>query len=416
MPWCRSGPGPRGGRAPAISVPLRLPTVPAITFPDGFLWGTATAAHQIEGGNINNDWWAMEHDPTSGCADVSGDACDSFNRYPEDIALVAGLGFSSYRFSLEWSRIEPEDGEFSLVALDHYRRMAATCHEHGILPVVTFHHFTHPRWLAAAGTWEAVHAPDRFARFCDRATAHLGDLIGMACTLNEPNVVATMGWRHGVFPPRVRDRVRRDVVNQSLVTAHRKAVDAIRSGPGDFPVGLTLSMTDYQLQPGGEEWLERLRRPSEDVFLEATGGDDYLGVQTYTRVRVGPEGFVGPEAGVPTSQMGYEVWPEALEATIRRAWDKTGGLPVHVTENGIGTDDDEQRIDYVKRALGGVQHCLDDGLDVRGYFYWSLLDNFEWVLGYGPTFGLVAVDRETFERRPKPSATWLGGVARANGF
>jgi len=416
MPWCRSGPGPRGGRAPAISVPLRLPTVPAITFPDGFLWGTATAAHQIEGGNINNDWWAMEHDPTSGCADVSGDACDSFNRYPEDIALVAGLGFSSYRFSLEWSRIEPEDGEFSLVALDHYRRMAATCHEHGILPVVTFHHFTHPRWLAAAGTWEAVHAPDRFARFCDRATAHLGDLIGMACTLNEPNVVATMGWRHGVFPPRVRDRVRRDVVNQSLVTAHRKAVDAIRSGPGDFPVGLTLSMTDYQLQPGGEEWLERLRRPSEDVFLEATGGDDYLGVQTYTRVRVGPEGFVGPEAGVPTSQMGYEVWPEALEATIRRAWDKTGGLPVHVTENGIGTDDDEQRIDYVKRALGGVQHCLADGVDVRGYFYWSLLDNFEWVLGYGPTFGLVAVDRETFERRPKPSATWLGGVARANGF
>jgi beta-glucosidase len=416
MPWCRSGPGPRGGRAPAISVPLRLQTVPAITFPDGFLWGTATAAHQIEGGNINNDWWVMEHDPTSGCADVSGDACDSFNRYPEDIALVAGLGFSSYRFSLEWSRIEPEDGEFSLVALDHYRRMAATCHEHGILPVVTFHHFTHPRWLAAAGTWEAVHAPDRFARFCDRATAHLGDLIGMACTLNEPNVVATMGWRHGVFPPRVRDRVRRDVVNQSLVTAHRKAVDAIRSGPGDFPVGLTLSMTDYQLQPGGEEWLERLRRPSEDVFLEATGGDDYLGVQTYTRVRVGPEGFAGPEAGVPTSQMGYEVWPEALEATIRRAWDKTGGLPVHVTENGIGTDDDEQRIDYVKRALGGVQHCLDDGLDVRGYFYWSLLDNFEWVLGYGPTFGLVAVDRETFERRPKASATWLGGVARASGF
>src|SRR5664280_2380162 len=304
----------------------------------------------------------MEHDPTSGCADVSGDACDSFNRYPEDIALVAGLGFSSYRFSLEWSRIEPEDGEFSLVALDHYRRMAATCHEHGILPVVTFHHFTHPRWLAAAGTWEAVHAPDRFARFCDRATAHLGDLIGMACTLNEPNVVATMGWRHGVFPPRVRDRVRRDVVNQSLVTAHRKAVDAIRSGPGDFPVGLTLSMTDYQLQPGGEGW------------------------------------------------------PEALEATIRRAWDKTGGLPMYVTENGIGTDDDEQRIDYVKRALDGVQHCLDDGVDVRGYFYWSLLDNFEWVLGYGPTFGLVAVDRETFERRPKPSATWLGGVARANGF
>ena len=133
--------------------------MPAISFPDRFLWGTATAAHQIEGGNVNNDWWAFEHDPTSGCADVSGDACDSFTRYPEDIALVADLGLASYRFSLEWSRIEPEEGEFSLVALDHYRRMAATCHEHGITPVVTFHHFTHPRWLSSAGTWEARSRP-----------------------------------------------------------------------------------------------------------------------------------------------------------------------------------------------------------------------------------------------------------------
>ena len=272
--------------------------VPELTFPDRFLWGTATAAHQIEGGNVNNDWWAMEHDPTSGCVDVSGDACDSFNRYPEDIALVADLGLGAYRFSVEWSRIEPEEGEFSRVALDHYRRMAATCHEAGILPVVTFHHFTHPRWLAAAGTWEALHAPDRFARFCEKVTAHLGDLIGIACTLNEPNVVATMGWRHGLFPPRVRDRTRRDVVNAAMVSAHRKAVEAIRSGPGDFPVGMTVSMTDFQLQPGGEEWLERLRRPNEDVFLEALGGDDFVGVQTYTRMRVGPDGALGTEDGV----------------------------------------------------------------------------------------------------------------------
>jgi beta-glucosidase len=387
--------------------------MPDIVFPDRFLWGTATAAHQIEGGNVNNDWWVFEHDPGSGCADVSGDACDSFNRYAEDIELVAGLGLSAYRFSLEWSRIEPEEGEFSRVALDHYRRMAAACHERGVMPVVTFHHFTHPRWLAAAGTWEAPHAADRFARFCERATAHLGDLIGMAATLNEPNVVATMGWRFGIFPPKVRDRARRGEVNDALVTAHRQAVEAIRSGPGDFPVGLTLSMTDYQLQPGGEQWLERIRRPSEDVFLEATEGDDFIGVQTYTRMRVGPNGALGGEEGVPTTQMGYEFWPEALEGTIRRARDKTG-LPVFVTENGIGTDDDEVRIGYVDRALQGVKRCLDDGIDVRGYFYWSLLDNFEWVLGYGPTFGMVAVDAQTFERRPKPSSAWFGAVARAN--
>ncbi len=390
--------------------------MPELSFPEPFLWGTATAAHQIEGGNVNNDWWAMEHDPTSGCVDVSGDACDSFNRYPEDIALIADLGLGAYRFSLEWSRIEPEEGEFSTVALDHYRRMAATCHEHGILPVVTFHHFTHPRWLAAQGTWEAPNAPDLFARYCEKVTAHLGDLIGMACTINEPNVVATMGWRMGLFPPRVRDRTRRDVVNAAMVSAHRKAIDVIRSGPGDFPVGITVSMTDFQLEPGGEEWIERLRKPNEDVFLEATEGDDFIGVQTYTRMRVGADGALPAEAGVRTTQMGYEVWPEALGATIRRATEVTGGLPVYVTENGIGIDDDPLRIEYVTRALAGVRECLDDGIDIRGYFYWSLLDNFEWVLGYGPTFGLVEVDRETFERTAKPSAAWFGGVARANGL
>jgi beta-glucosidase len=383
-------------------------------FPDGFLWGTATAAHQIEGGNVNNDWWAFEHLPDTVCAESSGDACDSFNRYPEDIGLVAGLGLGAYRFSLEWSRIEPEDGEFSRVALDHYRRMAATCHEHGIAPVVTFHHFTHPRWLAAEGTWEAPHAPDRFARFCARVTDHLGDLLGMVCTLNEPNVVATMGWRHGLFPPGVRDRSRRAAVNDALVAAHRKACDAIRSGPGDTRVGLTLSMTDYQTEPGGEAWVERLRQPSEDVFLAATTGDDFVGVQTYTRMRVGPDGPLGPAAGIPVTQMGYEFWPEALEQTIRRAVLQTGGLPVYVTENGIGTADDAQRVEYVRRALAGVLRCVDDGLDVKGYFYWSLLDNFEWVLGYVPTFGLFEVDRTSFERRPKPSAAVLGEVARSN--
>ena len=152
----------------------------------------------------------------------------------------------------------------------------------------------------------------------------------------------------------------------------------------------------------------------EDVFLSATAGDDFVGVQCYTRMRVGPDGVLGAEEGVPTTQMGYEFYPRALEATVRRAWEFTGGIPVVVTENGIGTAEDPQRIAYVSEALAGVQRCLGDGIDVRGYFYWSLLDNFEWVLGYGPTFGLVEVDHTTFERRPKPSARWFGDVARAN--
>ena len=390
--------------------------MPALTFPDGFLWGTATAAHQVEGGTVNNDWWAFEHDPASPCVEPSGDACDSWHRWPEDLDLVASLGLGAYRFSIEWSRVEPEEGEWSRAALDHYRAVCAGCRERGLLPVVTFHHFTTPRWLAERGGWEAADAPERLGRLCERAVAAFGDLIGYGCTINEPNIVALMGYGYGIFPPGVRDWDRRRAVNDAFCRGHRLAVEALRAGPGDFPVGLTLSMNDYQAVDGGEERLEEIRRHSEDVFLEATKGDDFVGVQNYSRARVDPSGMLGPEPGVPVTQMGYEYWPQALEATVRRAAAVTGGIPVIVTENGIGTDDDAQRRAFVAEALAGVGRCLEDGIDVRGYFHWSLLDNFEWVLGYGPRFGLVAVDRDTFARTPKPSAAWLATVARSNGL
>jgi beta-glucosidase len=385
-----------------------------VRFPDGFVWGTATSAHQVEGGNWNNDWWAWEHDPSSPCREPSGDACDHWHRYPADVALCAELGFGAYRFSLEWSRIEPEEGEFSRVALDHYRRMCATCREHGLEPIVTFHHFTTPRWVAARGGWATAETADRFARFCERAARHLGDVIGRACTVNEPNIVATMGYLYPLFPPGRQDPDLRRRVNDVFVAAHAKAVAAIRSGPGDAPVGLCLAMSDYQAVAGGDETLRAYRRDMEDVFLEAARGDDFVGVQCYSRTRFGPDGMLGPEDGVRLTQMGYEFWPEALAATIRRAWDVARAVPILVTENGISTDADAERIEFVGRALHGVLDCLRDGIDVRGYLYWSLLDNFEWIFGYRPTFGLVAVDRETQERRPKPSARWLGGIARAN--
>lgn len=385
-----------------------------ISFPQGFLWGTATAAHQIEGGNVNNDWWAWEHNPDSGCAEPSGDACDSLHRWREDLDLVADLGLGVYRFSLEWSRIEPAEGEWSIAALDHYRRICAACHSRGIQPMVTFHHFTNPQWLAARGGWEAPDAPERFGRFVARACAHLGDLIGWACTLNEPNVVGVMGYYVGVFPPGVKRETQRHLaVNDALIRAHQRAVAALGEGPGSFPVGLTLSMAELQAVEGGESALAAAQETLEDCFLRSVGDDDFIGVQCYSRMRFGPEGVVGPEPGVEVTQMGYEFWPQALEHTVRRAA-AVSGIPVVVTENGIGTGDDSRRIAYMSEALRGVRRCLDDGVDVRGYIAWSLLDNFEWTLGYRPTFGLVAVDRETFERRPKPSARWFGEVARAN--
>ncbi len=385
-----------------------------LRFPDGFVWGTATAAHQIEGGNVNNDWWAWEHNPDSGCAESSGDACDSFHRWPEDVELVANMGLGAYRFSLEWSRIEPAEGEFSIAALDHYRRMCAACRQRDIAPVVTFHHFTTPTWLTNRGGWEAADAPELFARFVTQASAHLGDLLGWACTLNELNLIGAMGYGLGSSPPGVKDDfVRHLAVNDTVARAHRMAVNALRSGPGEFPVGLTLSMDEMVADPGGEAVLEAAQEVLEDRFMRATEGDDFIGVQCYSRVHFGPEGQAPNDPTVPVTQMGYEYWPQGVEHCARRAAAMTG-LPVLLTESGIATDRDPERITYIADVLRGVGRALNDGVDIRGYFVWSLLDNFEWALGFKPKFGLHSVDPTTFTRHPKPSASWFSAVARAN--
>jgi beta-glucosidase len=384
-------------------------------FPDGFTWGTATAAHQIEGGNTNNDWWVFEHLDGSGCSDSSGDACDSWNRWEADVDLVAHLGLDNYRFSVEWSRIEPADGEISHAALAHYRRQCVALRERGIDPVVTFHHFTTPRWLVEQGGWETGVAVERFGRLCHVVAEALGDVMSRACTINEPNIVATMGWHAGIFPPGKTDVALSRTVGSHFVDAHRLAVETIRAAAPGVPVGLTLSMTDYQATAGGEGRLESIRHHAEDVFLDATEGDDFLGVQVYTRMLIGPDGWAGYEEGVPVLDMGYEFYPASLGNCLRRAWDYlSGSVPLTVTENGIGTTDDAQRIDYVRQALGGTLDVIAEGVDVRGYTYWSLLDNFEWALGYRPRFGIVSVDGQTFERAPKPSAAWLASVAAAN--
>jgi beta-glucosidase len=402
-------------------------------FPNGFLWGTSTSAHQVEGGNVFNDSWLLEHVPGSHYAEPSGDACDHYHRYPEDIALIAGLGLRGYRFSLEWSRIEPEDGEFSRAALDHYRRMLSACHEHGLTPMVTFHHFTSPRWIAAAGGWEDARTAERFARFCERAMRHLGDLVPLACTLNEPNLGALLhevmriphprdssGWGAaaaalGTAPERLVpfQHAASPRATEVMRSAHRLAFEAIKGVRAETQTGLTAVVSEWRAAPGGDGELARLRGLQEDVFLAGIEGD-FLGVQNYSVLQIGPDGPVDFDPGAERTQMGYPYRPEALGHAIRRAADLTG-LPVYVTENGIATDDDERRRDFIDAALRGVEACLDDGIDVRGYVYWSLFDNFEWAFGYRPAFGLVAVDRATQARTAKPSARHLGAIARASG-
>ena len=407
-------------------------------FPDGFLWGVATAAHQVEGNNTNSDGWFLEHVTGTFFAEPSGDAVDHYHRYADDIALIASLGFTSYRFSLEWSRIEPEPGEFSTAALDHYRRMLEACHAHGLTPIVTFHHFTSPRWLLAAGGWEDAATPDRFGRFCDVATRHLGDLIGVAATLNEPNLpyllrelgiagqaAAERGgvpmWASaaralGIGAERVApfQFCATDEGYEVKLAAHRAGSDAIRSHRGDLPVGWTLANSDIQAVPGDEEAADRVRRVVNERFLEDSRGDDFVGIQTYGRTVIGRDGVQPAPAGAAVNQQGEEIYPQAIGATLREAW-RIAGIPVMVTENGLATEDDAQRVDYYRRAVESVAGCLADGIDVRGYTAWTAFDNYEWIFGYGPKFGLIGVDRTTQVRTPKPSAHWLGEVARTNG-
>lgn len=405
------------------------------TLPQGFLVGAATAAHQIEGNNVNADLWVGEWANGSGFAEPSGDACDSYHRYGEDIALLAAAGLNAYRFSVEWARIEPEAGHFSRAELDHYRRMAATCLEHGVTPMVSLHHFTGPRWFQRGGSWASEHAPSWFARYAERVARHLGDLVPQFCTINEANILC-MVFETGMAPAAHTDDFRgatrkwpeaepQDAATREAGTpgmggwpnpdialmapVHRAARAAIK-GVCNSQVGWSLALVDFQSVEGGEERLAAARQKVQLDWLAVSAEDDFVGVQTYSRERFGPEGKVAAPEGCERTLTGWEYYPVALEHTLRLA--ATAGVPMYVTENGIATADDTRRIDYTGEALRGVGRCLADGLDVRGYYHWTLLDNWEWMSGFGPTFGLIAVDRDTFVRTPKPSLAWLGGVAR----
>jgi beta-glucosidase len=386
----------------------------SLRFPDGFLWGAATSSHQVEGGNVNNDWWAREHVPGTFLAEPSGDACDSFHRYSEDIAIVADLGLGSYRFSLEWSRIEPAEGEFSRAGRDHYRRMVDACLEAGVVPNVTLNHFTVPRWLADRGGWAAPDAAERFARFTEFVEPVVARDVPYVCTINEPNITATMVnlgtdttfGGAGLPAPDLR-------VADALAEAHHRAVEIVRSWGGP-KAGWAVATQAFSPLPGAEEEAARYAASRETRFLQEAAADDWLGIQAYTRTFVGPEGPLPVAEGVETTLTGWEYFPGAIGVGLRTASEHAPGVQLVVTENGIATADDDRRRDYTEEALRAVHAVIASGIDVRGYYHWSLLDNFEWVAGYRPTFGLVAVDRTTFQRTVKPSARWLGGVARAN--
>lgn len=432
-------------------------TARTVLRPD-FLWGTATAAHQIEGNNVASDFWAAEaaagpDNPM--LKERSGDACDSYHRYREDIALAATGGLNTYRFSIEWARIEPVEGHFSRAELLRYRDMIDACHEHGLTPIITLHHFTSPAWLSAQGGVLGPRTPELFARYVDYVSQILQD-VEWIVTINEPNLAglfgamsaqdvnnaptmlgagsvspgpeeapqATAAGDDGAAPGPGQDGASQPAHPAlpapsaasagPVIAMHAAARAVLREKVPGARIGWAIASQAFTPTPGNEAVWERVFHDFEGVYLEASAEDDFIGVQSYTSQPVDANGPVPHPDSPDNTLTGWAYRPDALEINLRRYWEMTG-KPLLVTENGIATADDSRRIAYTTAALQGLIAAVADGVDVRGYCHWSLLDNYEWGR-YEPTFGLVAVDRAgNFERAPKPSLAWLGQVAASNG-
>ena len=417
-----------------------------LEFPQGFLWGAATASHQVEGGNSNNDWWGWERlggkiaDGTT-----SETACDQYNRYEEDFDLAKKLGHNTHRLSLEWSRIEPKEGVFSSTQLKHYRRVLEALCNRGIEPMVTLHHFTNPIWLAGSGGWENGKVVEYFARYAKVVAGELGGVVRLWNTINEPTVYSYLSYVEGAWPPGATSFRSAAIVMTNMLRAHALAYHIIHeASPGaGCEVGIAKHIRVFdpfrQLHPGDRAlaWLSdfifnrwfldavdtgRLAWPigiGQKVQLLA-GTQDFIGLNYYTRdmTKFNPlmphnafiENITRP--GSDVNSLGWEIYPEGLYNTLM--WLGRYHKPIYITENGIPAADDSQRLTYLRDHLAQAHKAIAHGADVRGYFHWSLLDNFEWADGLTPRFGLIEMDYETLQRTPRPSAYVYARIATEN--
>ena len=403
----------------------------ARAFPHGFLWGTASAAHQVEGGNRNNDWWEWEQKPGH-IADGSSSAvaCDHYHRYREDFALLRELNQNAHRMSIEWSRVEPSEGVFDAQEIQHYADVLGAIRDAGMTPMVTLHHFTSPSWFVRRGGWAARDAHRAFMPFVHKVVEELGDRVGIWCTVNEPSIYGFNGWMSGEFPPGRKGDLRGHIrVTWNMRIAHELAYRAIKTRWPDAPVGLShhkflvLSATkrrrDYFAAAVAQGFTDRWPAggPRVSPIVEATA--DYIGIAHYwgqlaQLARSPGEMFIRrfnpPDERV--TDFGFASRPSWMGDVLRSL--KRYGKPVYVTENGIATTDDEWRRQYLAEILGQVHGAIADGVDVRGYFHWTNTDNFEWSRGYTAHFGLIAVDRQTLGRTVKPSGRMYARIAAAN--
>lgn len=425
-------------------------------FADTFLLGASTAAHQVEGNNIHSDYWTMEHMKTTNFTEPSLDAVDHYHHFEEDIKMMADAGLNAYRFSIEWARIEPEEGRFDETEVAHYRNVLECCHKYGITPIVTMHHFTSPLWLIKKGGWEAEETVQAFADYCKYIAEQLGDLMHYVVTINEANMglqVAAIAERYkrqmmakmaqmegqaqigmnfntmmenmqaqkaenqevfGCLEPQVFVSARTTDGDILVMRAHNAARVAMKEVCPELAIGLSLSLHDIQAAEGGEERAEREWKEEFSHYVPYLLEDDFFGLQNYSRSMIDADGICPVPEGAEVTQMDYEYYPQGLAHVIDRVYNEflANGkeMSIMVTENGIATADDDRRVAYIEEATSGVAGCMEKGIPVIGYTHWTLMDNFEWQKGYSMQFGLVAVDRTTQKRTPKASLAYLGAL------
>jgi len=396
-------------------------------FPRDFLWGAATSAHQVEGNNSLSDWW--EYELAGKLKYHSGQACRHYDLYEQDFDLAKELNHNSHRLSIEWARIEPEEGVFSAKELDHYKKVILALKERGLKPVVTLHHFTNPAWFSKVGGWASKKAPDYFLRYAAKVVEALSEDVHFWVTINEPMVYLYHSYFLGVWPPQEKSVIKTKIVQENLLRAHIKAyrliVDIYRRKNLDKPmISIAQNMQAFVpcIPTLRNKIAANLRARSYNLeFIERSilaGALDFIGVNYYSRSLVelkgwGIKNFVmdvcdGRHSKLKKNSLGWDIYPEGLYSVLIVL--KKYKLPIFILENGICTDDDSLRWNFIEEHLKSLSRAISSGVNVLGYIYWSLIDNYEWDKGFSPRFGLIGIDYNTYRRTVRESARKLAKI------
>ena len=415
-------------------------------FPKDFIFGTAVASYQVEGGIYNNDWTIWERNKNSKCEEVCAEACKHYELVDEDIKLIKNLGIKAFRFSIEWSRVEPQKNKFDQNAIKHYVKKTIKLIENNIEPIITFHHFTTPEWVFKEGSWANPKVVEYFNNYVDMMMKSLPKEITYFNTINEPGIFTFFGYfSTNKFPPGIANEDVFIKSSSNVINAHKEALQTIKKHNNNSKVGMTHALQEWE-DADENELKKYIKYHLEDKFLEASLDDDFIGLQTYTIVRIpqsillkvftpillnikfirkyilprilqifaGRNGRIDKDTRI--TKMGYEYRPEAVLYNLKRIHNMYPNKDIFITENGIATDNDDERIEFVSDVLKDVHKYVTKNEKVIGYLYWSLLDNFEWDLGYQMNFGLVEIDKLTYERKPHKSARWFGEISNTNIF